>query len=89
MTGEGWRGGENDWCLHSVLPGFLLVEEDKIEVEEPWVGFPCSRPRGDHGSHSPHPVCAEVSSNGFESVDGHLYTNFACQLLKASIMIMN
>ena len=21
--------------------------EDKIEVEEPWVGFPCSRPRGD------------------------------------------
>lgn len=47
MTGEGWRGGENDWCLHSVLPGFLLVEEDKIEVEEPWVGFPCSRPRGD------------------------------------------
>ena len=45
VTGEGWRDGENDWCLRSVLAGFLLVEEHKIEWKEPWGVLPCSRPR--------------------------------------------
>ena len=46
MTGEGQRGGENHWYLHSVLTGFLLGEGRRGKSLR--AGFPCSRPWRGH-----------------------------------------